>query len=84
MTGQPDQQEPVLCIDCDRPVHTPQARARRIGAKCWRRRRAEDRKREAAMAPTLPTMPMPRRAAQSGEALFNHPHEHQEEVRTDG
>jgi hypothetical protein len=45
----------VICLDCWRPLKTPVARARRIGEKCWRRRRAEARRQaEAAAASVLP------------------------------
>lgn len=40
-----DELPPVLCLDCERPVTNPAARARRVGSKCWRRRRAEARLR---------------------------------------
>ncbi|MEU0081398.1 DUF6011 domain-containing protein [Micromonospora tulbaghiae] len=40
----------VLCLDCNRKCKTPVSRARRIGAKCWRKRRALARAQAAPVA----------------------------------
>ncbi|MEV6693385.1 hypothetical protein AB0M35_18135 [Micromonospora sp. NPDC051196] len=54
MTGRSDQPL-VLCLDCDTPCVTPISRARRVGAGCWRKRRAAARRlATAAAAATFP------------------------------
>jgi hypothetical protein len=55
VTTRPPEPEPVLCLDCGRQLRNPAARARRIGAMCWRRRLALARRQaEAAAASVLP------------------------------
>ncbi|GAB3856680.1 hypothetical protein GCM10029963_53460 [Micromonospora andamanensis] len=62
----PDDQPVVLCLDCDTPCVTPVSRARRVGAGCWRKRRAAARRLAAAVAAaTLPA------AGQGGPTLLD-------------
>ena len=35
--------EPVLCALCHRPIRSAAARARRIGSRCWRKLRPDQR-----------------------------------------
>lgn len=56
----------VLCLDCERPVTNPKARARRIGSKCWRERRRAARQ----MAPTVLPGMSSRCGGQSGPGLL--------------
>ncbi|MEU8264938.1 DUF6011 domain-containing protein [Micromonospora sp. NPDC048999] len=44
----------VRCLDCDRKLRSPAARARRIGAECWRERRRQARAQAVPVA--LPGM----------------------------
>ncbi|WP_431729957.1 hypothetical protein [Verrucosispora sp. TAA-831] len=54
----PDDLPVVPCRDCQRPCKTPASRARRVGAGCWRKRRAAARRLAAtAAAATLPVDP---------------------------
>ncbi|MEU7620518.1 hypothetical protein AB0B27_31125 [Micromonospora rifamycinica] len=64
----PDDQPIVACQDCNTPCRTPVSRARRVGAGCWRKRRAEARRvAAAATASTLPWAP------QTGPSLVDEP-----------
>lgn len=53
----------VLCLDCDRPCTTPESRARRIGVKCWRKRRRQAR----AQAAPVPLPGLSGRRGQDGQ-----------------
>lgn len=60
-----EEQPLVVCKDCARPCKTPVSRARRIGARCWRKRRAAARKLAATM--TSSTLPI----GQDGPTLLD-------------
>ncbi|MBX7264945.1 hypothetical protein KIF24_01990 [Micromonospora sp. Llam7] len=62
----PDDLPVVPCLDCDTPCITPVSRARRVGAGCWRKRRAIARR--LAAASTASTLPVD---AQDGPSLLD-------------
>jgi hypothetical protein len=49
-----DERPPVPCLDCGTPCRSEQARARRIGSGCWRKRRARIRSAARAAQVALP------------------------------
>jgi hypothetical protein len=59
--------EPVLCALCHKPIRSAAARARRIGSRCWRKLRPDQRaalRRDPARIRAVLDQPAPAAAGQ--------------------
>ncbi|MEV0805755.1 hypothetical protein [Micromonospora sp. NPDC050200] len=78
-TATTDEQPKVLCLDYRTPVTTAASRARRIGAGCWRKRKAKAR---AAAAPVaLPGLSGRGGPGQTGPDLLDDDQDGEDDLR---